>query len=116
MLSVAVAFLAFPKPRLPFRLAHDQTATRSLGSKSQVSKKSLILDKEPMLDLREVFSLTDFLRNHRELVSRLTESRKPLVLTVKGKPALVIQDAGSYQELLDRLERAERRPSIDEGR
>ena len=59
-----------------------------------------------MLDLRQVFSLTDFLRNHKELIARVTETRKPVILTVKGKPALVIQDAGSYQELLDRLENA----------
>jgi len=59
-----------------------------------------------MLDLRQVFSLTDFLRNHKEMVARLSESHKPVVLTVKGKPALVIQDADSYQELMDRLDKA----------
>ena len=62
-----------------------------------------------MLDLRQVFSVTDFLRNHKELIARATETRKPVVLTVKGKPALVIQDADSYQELMDRLECAEKR-------
>lgn len=59
-----------------------------------------------MLDLREVFSVTDFLRNHREHIARLQASRKPIVLTVKGKPAVVIQDANGYQNLLDELERA----------
>jgi prevent-host-death family protein len=60
-----------------------------------------------MLDLRQVFSLTDFLRNHKEHVARLVETKKPVVLTVKGKPALVIQDAESYQELLDRVRDSE---------
>jgi prevent-host-death family protein len=60
-----------------------------------------------MLDLRQVFSLTDFLRNHKEMVARVTETRKPVVLTVKGKPSLVIQDADSYQELMDKIERLE---------
>lgn len=60
-----------------------------------------------MLDLRQVFSLTDFLRNHKEMVARVTETRKPIVLTVKGKPSLVIQDADSYQELMDKVERLE---------
>lgn len=60
-----------------------------------------------MLDLRQVFSVTDFLRNHKELIARVTETRKPVVLTVKGKPALVIQDADSYQELMDRIEQVE---------
>lgn len=62
-----------------------------------------------MLDLRQVFSLTDFLRNHKEMVARVTETRKPVVLTVKGKPSLVLQDADSYQELMDRLDKAEGR-------
>lgn len=62
-----------------------------------------------MLDLRQVFSQTDFLRSHKEMVARLTETHKPVVLTVKDKPALVIQDAESYQVLLDRLEEAEKR-------
>ncbi len=62
-----------------------------------------------MIDLRQVCSLTDFLRNHKELVARVTETRKPVVLTLKGKPALVIQDADSYQVLIDRLETAEAR-------
>lgn len=60
-----------------------------------------------MLDLRRVFSMTEFLRNHREMVAMLAEARQPVVLTVKGRPSLVIQDAVSYQELLDRLNRAE---------
>lgn len=58
-----------------------------------------------MLDLREVFSVTDFLRNHREHIARLQESGKPFVLTVKGKPAVVMQDAAGYQSLLDELEK-----------
>jgi len=60
-----------------------------------------------MLDLRHVYSLTDFLRNHKEHIARLSESKAPVVLTVKGKAALVLQDAEGYQELLERLERAE---------
>ena len=67
-----------------------------------------------MLDLRQVFSLTDFLRNHKEMVARLTETHKPVVLTVKGKPALVIQDADSYQELMDRLDQAEGKEQKDQ--
>jgi len=60
-----------------------------------------------MLDLRQVYSLTDFLRNHKEHIARLVESKAPVVLTVKGKASLVLQDAEGYQELLERLERAE---------
>ena len=57
-----------------------------------------------MLDLRDVFSLTDFLRHHKEHVARLGQSGKPVVLTVKGKPALVLQSAEGYQDLLDLID------------
>ena len=80
---------------------------KRIGFESGIKEKFDLFRGEIMLDLRQVFSLTDFLRNHKEMVARVTETHKPVVLTVKGKPALVIQDAGSYQELIDRLERAE---------
>jgi hypothetical protein len=60
-----------------------------------------------MVDLRNMFSLTDFLRNHKEHVSRLRKSDGPEVLTVNGRPELIVQNAAGYQQLLDRLEYAE---------
>jgi len=60
-----------------------------------------------MLDLRQVFSLTDILRNHKGHIARLAESGKPIVLTVKGRPSVIVQDAESYQFLLDRLSEIE---------
>jgi prevent-host-death family protein len=97
----------------------DQTAfavrasTLSLGkgmrTESGIKEKFDSLRGGTMLDLRQVFSLTDFLRNHKEMVARITETHKPVVLTVKGKPSLVIHDADSYQEIMDRLESAEGR-------
>lgn len=61
-----------------------------------------------MINLTEdIHSLTDFKRNTGEFVSQMKKSRRPLVLTVNGKASLVVQDAESYQEILDRLERLE---------
>ena len=60
-----------------------------------------------MLDTRQIHSLTDFLRNHKAHVARLKETRMPEVLTVNGRAAVVIQDATSYQALLDRLHHLE---------
>ena len=68
-----------------------------------------------MLDTRQIHPMTDFLRNHKSHVQRLKQTRKPEVLTVNGKAELVIQDADSYQEMLDRLERAELIAAIQEG-
>jgi PHD/YefM family antitoxin component YafN of YafNO toxin-antitoxin module len=60
-----------------------------------------------MIDLREIRSLTDFQRNARGYVERMRESGSPMVLTVEGKAELVVQSAEAYQEMLERLDRAE---------
>lgn len=40
-------------------------------------------------------------------IGQLKKSKQPIVLTVNGRAALVVQDAHGYQELLDRLDRIE---------
>ena len=52
----------------------------------------------------DIHSLTHFKRNTAELVAELARTGRPVVLTVNGKAAVVVQDAGSYQRLLDRVE------------
>ena len=68
-----------------------------------------------MVDLREVRSVTDFQRNLKDYVGQLKEKKNPLVLTVNGRAELIVQDAGSYQALLDRLEHAETVAAIRQG-
>jgi PHD/YefM family antitoxin component YafN of YafNO toxin-antitoxin module len=68
-----------------------------------------------MIDLREVRSVTEFQRNMRDYLGHLKEKKKPLVLTVNGRAELVVQDAESYQALLDRLERAETVAAVRRG-
>ncbi len=68
-----------------------------------------------MIDLREVRSVTEFQRNIKVYVGHLKESKIPLVLTVNGRAELVVQDAESYQLMLERLERAETLASIRRG-
>jgi prevent-host-death family protein len=68
-----------------------------------------------MIDLREIRSVTEFQRNIKDYVGRLKQRKTPLVLTVNGRAELVVQDAESYQELLDRLERAESLAAIRKG-
>lgn len=60
-----------------------------------------------MIDLREVRSVTEFQRNIKDYIRRLKENKTPLVLTVNGRAELIVQDAESYQLILERLERAE---------
>jgi len=68
-----------------------------------------------MLDTREIHSLTDFLRNHKVHLARLKKTQAPEVLTVNGKAEVVVQDAASYQAILDRLHRMETIAAIQEG-
>ena len=72
-----------------------------------------------MLDItNDIDSLSQFKRNTPEFLKRLKDGGRPVVLTVNGKAALVVQDATSYQKLLELAERAERmdalRTSLDE--
>jgi prevent-host-death family protein len=55
----------------------------------------------------DIHPLTDFKRNTGEFVNRMKRTRRPVVLTVNGRAELVVQDAKSYQEILERLEKLE---------
>ena len=68
-----------------------------------------------MLDTRQIHPLTDFLRNHKAHLARLKETKTPEILTVNGRAELIIQDAESYQDLLDRMHRLETLAAIREG-
>ena len=62
--------------------------------------------RSPMttIDLRDIISLTDFQRNAKQHIVRLTRTGKAQVLTINGKAELVVQDAAAYQKLLDQAE------------
>ncbi|MEX2219443.1 MAG: type II toxin-antitoxin system Phd/YefM family antitoxin [Phycisphaerales bacterium] len=68
-----------------------------------------------MFHIDNIHPLTDFKRNTAEFRARLKKSGRPAVLTVEGRPELVVQDAGAYQKMLDALERAEAIEGIREG-
>jgi prevent-host-death family protein len=69
-----------------------------------------------MLDLsQDIHPLTDFKRRTHDFVKRMRKNRRPLVLTVNGKAELVVQDAKTYQQLLDRLEYLEASEAIRAG-
>ncbi len=59
--------------------------------------------------------MTDFKRHTPEFLRQLKESGHPLVLTVNGKAEIVVQDAKSYQRLLDLAERLETIQAVREG-
>lgn len=68
-----------------------------------------------MIQLDNIFPLTDFKRNTSDLRAKLKKSGLPAVLTVEGRPELVVQDAAAYQRLLDALEHSEAVDGIRAG-
>ena len=73
-----------------------------------------------MVNLDDIQSLTDFKRNTAKYLKKMKKSKGPVVLTVNGRAEIVVQDAKAYQEMLERVERAETvaalRKGIDEFR
>ena len=68
-----------------------------------------------MIDLREIRSVTDFQKNIKTYVTKLKGSHTPMVLTVNGKAELVVQDAETYQQLLDEVEEARFVAAVNEA-
>ena len=68
-----------------------------------------------MVNMTDIHSITDFQRNVKSHLKHLKETGRPEVLTVNGKAALIVQDAESYQRLLDLVERAEAVDGMQRG-
>lgn len=57
-----------------------------------------------------------FFRNHSaEVLQHLKATRRPVVLTVNGRAAAVVQDAEAYQQLLDLAAQANAAEGIRQG-
>ena len=72
--------------------------------------------KESTIDLETgIDSLTNFKRDTTTFLGQLRKTGQPVVLTVNGKAEVVVQDAASYQRLLEVVERFEAINGIDNG-
>jgi prevent-host-death family protein len=73
-------------------------------------------EKKTMLDLtQDIQSLTTFRRRSSDFLKQLKKSKRPVVLTVNGKAAAIVQDAAAYQRLLDIAAAADAREGIRQG-
>jgi prevent-host-death family protein len=69
-----------------------------------------------MLDItKDIQSLTTFRRRSGDFLKQLKKSKRPVVLTVKGKAAAIVQDAEAYQRLLDLAAKADAEEGIRQG-
>jgi len=56
---------------------------------------------------RDIMSLSTFKRDSNKVMRQMKKTKAPVVLTINGKAAVVVQDAESYQRLLELKERTE---------
>ena len=64
---------------------------------------------------RDIQSLSTFKQNATKLIKQMQQSKEPMILTVNGKAAIVVQDTESYQSLLEAKERMEAIEGIRRG-
>ncbi len=69
----------------------------------------------------DIYTVTEFSRKPMEHIERLSESKRPEILTVDGKAAVVVQDAETYEKMAALAEYAEslkniRQAMVEEGR
>ncbi|AFZ34970.1 prevent-host-death family protein [Stanieria cyanosphaera PCC 7437] len=69
-----------------------------------------------MLDIsRDIQSLSNFKRNTYSAIAQMKQTGEPIILTVNGKAEVVVQDAKSYQQLLEKIEKLEAVAGIKQG-
>ncbi|MBN1393896.1 MAG: type II toxin-antitoxin system Phd/YefM family antitoxin [Pirellulales bacterium] len=69
-----------------------------------------------MLDIsNDIQPLSSFKWDSVSLIGRLKKTGRPVVLTINGKAEVVVQDAKSYQRMLELVDRAEAVVGIRKG-
>jgi prevent-host-death family protein len=64
---------------------------------------------------KDIQAMTTFRNHSAQILRRLKKTKRPLVLTVNGKAAAVVQDAEAYQRLLDLAAEANAAVGIRQG-
>jgi prevent-host-death family protein len=65
---------------------------------------------------RDIQALTTFRNHSAAFLQQLKKTQRPVILTVNGKAAAVVQDAAAYQRLLDIAAQADAEEGIRQGR
>ena len=68
-----------------------------------------------MIQAEDIYSLTSFQRDAKTHIKRLRKTKRPEILTINGKAAVVVQDPQAYQKLLSAIDRAEAIEGIRQG-
>ena len=63
----------------------------------------------------DIRPLTEFKRETVRFVARLKKTGRPSVLTVNGKPSVVVMDAAAWQDMQDQIDYAQTVAGIRKG-
>ena len=64
---------------------------------------------------KDISPLTEFKRDSARLIAQMKETGRPQILTVNGKPSVVVMDATAWQEMQDQLDYAQAVTGIRKG-
>jgi prevent-host-death family protein len=64
---------------------------------------------------KDIQPMTTFRNHSAKIMQHLRETKRPVILTVNGKAAAVVQDAEAYQHLLDLAAEANAAEGIRQG-
>jgi len=64
---------------------------------------------------KDIQPMTTFRNHSAEIMQHLKDTKRPVILTVNGKAAAVVQDAEAYQQLLDLAAAASAAEGIRQG-
>ena len=64
---------------------------------------------------KDIQPMTTFRNHSAEIMQHLKDTKRPVILTVNGKAAAVVQDAEAYQHLLDLAAEANAAEGIRQG-
>jgi len=64
---------------------------------------------------KDISPLTKFKRDSARMIARIKETGRPQILTVNGKPSVVVMDATAWQEMKDQLDHTETVAGIRKG-
>jgi prevent-host-death family protein len=68
-----------------------------------------------LIDVKNIHSLSEFKRRAAELVAKLKESNRPLVLTVNGHAQAVVLGSELYQRMIELLEESNQEKLLDQA-
>ena len=64
---------------------------------------------------KDIQPMTTFRNHSAEIMRHLKDTKRPVILTINGRAAAVVQDAEAYQHLLDLAQEASAAEGIRQG-